>query len=180
MRQVVAGLFISLDGVTESPDKWQFEHFDDEMMAGMAAHVAGTDAVLLGRVTYQEWASYWPTSNDEPFANFINNTPKYVISTTLEEPLEWQDSTLVRGNVEQTITELKQQPGKNIAVEGSPTLAESLLQDDLLDELTLMVHPVVAGSGKRLFRDGRALKRMELVDSKTTSTGVAILTYRPA
>jgi len=179
MRKVVAGLFISLDGVTESPDKWQFEHFNDEMMAGMAAHVAGTDTVLLGRVTYQEWASYWPMSTDEPFASFINSTPKYVISTTLEEPLEWQNSTLIRGNVAEAITELKQQPGKNIAVEGSSTLAESLLQYDLLDELTLMVHPVVAGSGKRLFRDGGALKRMQQVDSKTTGTGVAILTYRP-
>jgi dihydrofolate reductase len=180
MRQVVAALFVSLDGVTESPDKWQFEHFDDEMMAEMASQIADQDAVLLGRVTYQEWAPYWPTSTDEPFASFINDTPKYVFSTTLEEPLEWQNSTLIKGNVAEEIAALKQQAGKNIGIAGSPTLVESLLQDDLLDELKLMVHPVVAGGGKRLFKDGRALKRLKLVDSKTTSTGVSILTYRPA
>ena len=180
MRQVVAALFVSLDGVAESPDKWQFEHFDDEMMAEMASQIAEQDAVLLGRVTYQEWAQYWPTSTDEPFASFINDTPKYVISTTLEEPLEWQNSTLIKGNVAEEIAALKRQPGKYIGVAGSPTLVEALLQDDLLDELELMVHPVVAGGGKRLFKDGRALKRLRLVDSKTTSTGVSILAYRPA
>jgi dihydrofolate reductase len=180
MRKVIAALFISLDGVTESPDKWQFDHFDDEMMAAMTSQLDAQDAVLLGRVTYQEWASYWPTSTDEPFASYINNAPKYVVSTTLEEPLEWQNSTLIKGNVAEEIDKLKQQPGKNIGVAGSSTLVESLLQDDLLDELTLMVHPVVAGAGKRLFEDGRALKRLKLVDSKTTSTGVSILTYQPA
>jgi dihydrofolate reductase len=180
MRQVVATLFVSLDGVAESPDKWQFEHFDDAMMAEMASQIAEQDAVLLGRVTFQEWAQYWPTSTDEPLASFINDTPKYVISTTLEEPLEWQNSTLIKGNVAEEIAALKQQPGKYSRVAGSPTLVESLPQDDLLDELELMVHPVVAGGGKRLFKDGRALKRLRLVGSKTTSTGVSILAYRPA
>jgi dihydrofolate reductase len=177
VRKVVAGLFVSLDGVTESPDGWQFDHFDDEMAAEMSSQMAAQDAVLFGRVTYEEWASYWPTSTDEPFAGFINSTPKYVVSTTLEEPLEWNNSTLVGGNVADEIVNLKRQPGENIAVQGSPTLVESLLQDDLLDELKLMVHPVVAGGGKRLFGDGRALKRLKLVDSKTTGTGVVILTY---
>jgi dihydrofolate reductase len=101
-------------------------------------------------------------------------------STTLEEPLEWNNSTLIKGNVAEEIAALKRQPGKNIGVAGSPTLVENLLQDDLLDELELMVHPVVAGGGKRLFKDGRALKRLRLVGSKTTSTGVSILAYRPA
>lgn len=179
MRKVVAALFVSLDGVTESPDKWQFEHFDDDMMADMSSQIAAQDAVLLGRVTYQEWASYWPTSTDEPFASYINSTPKYVVSTSLNK-VEWQNSTLIKGNVAEGIARLKRQPGKNIGVAGSPTLVESLLQNDLLDELKLMVHPVVAGSGKRLFKDGRALKRLKLVDSKTTGTGVSILTYQPA
>ena len=178
MRQVIAGLFISLDGVTESPDQWQFEHFDDEVMADMASQAAAEDTILLGRVTYQEWVSYWPTSTDEPYASHINNTPKYVVSTTLDK-VEWKNATLIKGNVAEAITTLKQQPGKNIGVAGSPALVRSLLQADLLDELRLLIHPVVVGSGKRLFQEGGDLKRLQLVDSKTTSTGVAILTYRP-
>ena len=179
MRKVVAGLFISLDGVVESPDKWQFDHFDDDMMASMTSHLAVQDTVLLGRVTYEDWAAYWPTSTDEPYASFINNTPKYVVSTTLGK-VEWKNSTLLKGNLAEELAKLKQQPGKNIGVSGSPTLVRSLLQNDLLDELTLMVHPVVVGSGKRLFKDGSDLKRLKLVDSKTTRTGVLIATYQPA
>ncbi len=178
MRKIVAGLFISLDGVTESPDKWQFDHFDEDMLASMSAHIAAEDTVLLGRVTYQEWAPYWPTSTDEPYASHINNTPKYVVSTTLNK-VEWKNSTLINKNLAEEITKLKQQPGKNIGVAGSPTLVRSLLQNDLLDELTLMIHPVVVGSGKRLFKDGDDLKRLNLVNSKTTRTGVAFLTYQP-
>jgi dihydrofolate reductase len=134
--------------------------------------------VFLGRVTYQEWAEYWPTAPDEPFASFINNVPKYVVSTTLDK-VEWKNSTLIKGNLAEEVATLKQQPGKDISVAGSPTLVRSLLQDDLLDELTLMVHPVVAGRGKRLFADGGDLKRLKLADSKMTRTGVAILTYQP-
>jgi dihydrofolate reductase len=182
MRKVVAGLFISLDGVTESPEKWQFDHFDDDMMAGMGAQIAAEDTVLLGRVTYQEWAAYWPTSDDELYGSHINNTPKYVVSTTLDrvEWGKWDNATLISGNLAEEIARLKQQPGKNIGVAGSPTLVRSLLQNDLLDELTLMIHPVVVGSGKRLFKDGDTLKRLKLVYSKTTRTGVLILTYQPA
>jgi dihydrofolate reductase len=178
VRKVVAGLFISLDGVTESPDQWQFDHFDEGMMAAMTAHLATEDAVLLGRVTYQEWAGYWPTSTDEPYASHINSVPKYVVSTTLDK-VEWKNSTLIKGNLAEEIARLKQQPGKNIGVAGSPTLVQSLLQNDLLDELTLMIHPVVAGKGKRLFKDGSDLKRLKLANSTITSTGVAILTYQP-
>jgi dihydrofolate reductase len=178
MRKVVSGLFISLDGVVEAPYKWQFDVFDDGMMAEMGAHIAAEDTILLGRVTYQEWAPYWPTSTDEPYASHINNTPKVVVSTTLDK-VEWKNSTLIKENLAQEIARLKQQPGKNIGVAGSPTLVYSLLQNDLLDELTLMVHPVVAGSGKRLFKDGGELKRLQLVGSKTTGTGVSILTYQP-
>jgi dihydrofolate reductase len=177
MKQVVAGLFISLDGVAESPDQWQFE-FDEDMAEAMASLIAEQDAILLGRVTYQEWATYWPTATDEPFASFLNNTPKYVVSTTLDK-VEWQNSTLIKGNLAEAIGRLKQQPGKKIGVGGSPTLVRSLLQDDLLDELQLWIHPVVAGSGKRLFKDGSDLKRLRLVDTKTTSSGVVILTYQP-
>lgn len=178
MRKVIAGLFISLDGVTEAPNEWQFDNFDAEMGAAMGAHIAAEDTILLGRVTYQEWAAYWPTSNDEPYASHINNTPKYVVSTTLNR-VEWKNSTLIKGPLPEEIARLKQQPGKNIGVAGSPTLVRSLLQDDLLDELTLMTHPVVVGHGKRLFRDGSELKRLKLVNSQTTSTGVLIATYQP-
>jgi len=181
MRKVVAGLFISLDGVTESPDKWQFEHFDAEMMAAMGAHIAAEDTILLGRVTYQEWVGYWPTSTDEPYASHINNTPKYVVSTTLDrvEWGKWDNATLIKGNLAKEIAKLKQQPGKKIGVAGSSSVVYFLLQNDLLDELTLTVHPVVVGRGKRLFKDGGDVKRLKLVASQMTSTGVAILTYQP-
>jgi len=178
MRKVESGLFISLDGVVESPDKWQFDVFDEDMGAVMQAYLDEEDTILLGRVTYQEWAPYWPTSKDEPYASHINNTPKYVFSSTLNK-VEWQNSTLVKGSPVQEINRLKQLPGKNIGVAGSPTLALSLLQNDLLDELTLMVHPVFVGRGKRFFKDGSDLKRLKLVNSQVTGSGVAILTYQP-
>jgi len=178
MRKVISGLFISLDGVTESPDKWQFDSFDQDMMTEMGAMITGTDTILLGRVTYQEWAQYWPTATDEPFASFINNTPKYVVSTTLDK-VAWQNSTLIKDNLAQEIANLKQQPGKNISVTGSPTLVQSLLHNELLDELLLMVHPVVVGKGKRLFKEGFELKRLNLVNTEITSAGVAMLTYQP-
>jgi dihydrofolate reductase len=179
MRKVVSGLFISLDGVAEAPDKWQFDVFDSDMGAAVDAIFAEQDTMLLGRVTYEEWAGYWPTSTDEPFASVMNNTPKYVFSTTLDK-VEWQNSTLVKGDLAKAIARLKQQPGKNIGVGGSPTLVRSLLHENLLDELILMIHPVVVGKGKRLFKDGDEPKRLKVVNSKTTSTGVLIVTYQPA
>lgn len=181
MRKVKSGLFISLDGVVESPDQWQFDHFDEDMMAAMTSHIAEEDTIILGRVTYQEWAPYWPTASDEPYASHINETPKYVVSTTLDQVEwgDWDNVTLIRGDVGEEIARLKQQPGQNVGVAGSPGLVHSLLQDDLIDELTLMVHPVIVGRGRRLFKDGDALKRLRLVDSTTSRTGVSILTYQP-
>jgi dihydrofolate reductase len=144
--------------------------------------MADSDAMLLGRVTYQEFASYWPYQNsaDQPYTHYLNNTLKYVVSTTLQEPLEWQNSTLMEGNVAEGVSKLKQQPGKDIGIVGSGTLVRSLLAEDLLDELTLMVHPIVVGRGKRLFEEEGDHKALELVDSKTFSTGVLYLTYQPA
>ena len=179
MRKIISGLFISLDGVVEAPYKWQFDVFDEEMVTVMQNHLDAEDAILLGRVTYEEWVGYWPTSTDEPYASHINKTPKYVVSTTLEQ-VEWQNATLLNGNVAEALTRLKQQPGKNIGVAGSPTLVRSLLRENLLDELTLMIHPVLAGSGKRLFTEEIEVKRLKLVATKTTGTGVVILTYQPA
>jgi dihydrofolate reductase len=178
MRKVVAGLFITLDGVVEAPYKWQ-EQFDEEMGEAMMVQLSSQDTVLLGRMTYQEWAPYWPTATDEPFASFINSTPKYVFSTTLDNVEEWQNSTLIKGDLAQEIAKLKQLPGKNIGTAGSPSLVYSLLEQGLLDELILLVHPVVTGSGKRLFKDEGDLKRLNLLSSKTSRTGTVILTYQP-
>lgn len=179
MRKVISGLFISLDGVTESPDKWQFDHFDEDMMAALGNHIFAEDTILLGRVTYEEWAPYWPTATDEPYASHINNTPKYVVSTTLDQ-VSWgqfNNISLIKSDLAEEINRLKRQPGRNIGVSGSPTLVRSLLATDMLDELTLMIHPVIAGQGKKLFAAETDLKRMKLVDATTTRTGVVLLTY---
>jgi len=185
MRKVVAHLIITLDGVVVFDavvDTILKLRDTEEVLADFFARVAEEDAMLLGRVTYQEWADYWPTSTIEPFASHINSVPKYVVSKTLEA-VPWGpggNATLLKDNLADAVTALKQQPGKNIGVHGSPTLVESLLQADLLDELRLEIYPVVAGSGARLFHDGRAIKHLQLADSKITENGVAILTYKPA
>jgi len=180
MRKIVALELVSLDGVMEKPQEWSFSYSNDEMAEANAAGMADSDAMLLGRVTYEEFAAFWPYQNsaEQPFTDYLNKTSKYVVSTTLQEPLQWQNSTLIRGNLAEEIAKLKRQPGKDITILGSGTLVRSLLADDLLDELRLMVHPVVLGSGKRLF--GSEQKALELVDSKTFSIGVLYLTYRPA
>lgn len=180
MRKVLAGgLFISVDGVVESPDQWQFDNFDEDMLSLMIDHIKNEDTILLGRVTYQEWAPYFPTSTDEPYASHINNTPKYVVSTTLDH-VNWgpfDNIHLIKEDLAGEIQRLKRQPGKNIGVSGSPTLVRSLLRQDLLDELTLLIHPVVVEKGKRLFKESGELKRLKLVRSTTTTSGVAMLTY---
>jgi dihydrofolate reductase len=180
MRKIVAGLFISLDGVIESPEKWHFPYFNDEMGQAVGGQMAMADTMLLGRHTYEEFAAYWDgkTSADEPFADQMNGTPKVVVSKTLKK-VGWQNCTLVNDNVVQELTKLKEQPGKNISISGSAALVRSLLRDDLLDELRLLVHPIVVGSGKRLFDDGLH-KSLKLVDSQTFSTGVLHLTYEAA
>jgi dihydrofolate reductase len=182
MRKVIASEFVSLDGVVESPDKWHFPYFNDQMGDAIGAAMAASDAMLMGRVLYEEWAAFWPNQDpdENPVAAQMNGVRKYVVSTTLEEPLEWQNSTLIGDNVAEEISRLKEQPGKDISISGSPTLVRSLLQEDLLDELRLMLHPIVVGSGKRLFEDGSDQKALQLVDSETFSTGVLYLTYQPA
>src|SRR5215217_5835951 len=159
MRKVVASEFVSLDGVVESPDKWHFPYFNDEMAEAIGAAMAASDAMLMGRVLYEEWAAFWPKQDpdENPVAARMNGVRKYVVSKTLKE-----------------------QPGKDISISGSPTLVRSLLEENLLDELRLMLHPIVVGSGKRLFEEGSDQKALELLDSKTFSTGVLYLTYQPA
>jgi dihydrofolate reductase len=180
MSKIVVSEFLSADGVMEAPDTWQFPFQTEEMGAITERQTRDTDAYLLGRVTYEVFAGFWPTQTHNEFgvADKLNSAPKYVVSTTLQKA-DWNNSTQIKSNVIEEIRKLKQQPGKNMGVAGSPTLVQSLLQSNLLDELTLMVHPVVVGSGKRLFKDGSDLKRLKLVDTETTSTGVAILTYQP-
>jgi dihydrofolate reductase len=177
-RKIVAGLFVSLDGVTESPDKWQGPYFNDEMGEAVGAQMAATDTLLLGRRTYEEFAAYWPTA-DDPFADFLNNTPKLVATTTLRT-LEWQNSTPIAGDVAQALRDLKRQPGRDIGMTGSVTLVEYLIRERVLDELNLLVHPVIVGAGRRLFEDGMGHVPLRLVDSKTFTTGAVSLTYAPA
>jgi len=179
MRKVYAGLFSSVDGVVEAPNEWQ-PGFDEEMGAALSRLLDGQDAVLLGRVTFTEWAQYWPTSTDEPFASWINSTPKYVASSTLDTVDAWSNSTLIKGPLADFVADLRQQDGGTIGVGGSPSLVRSLLDEGLLDELTLMISPVVAGGGrKRLFAEDAALTKLDLVQAQPTSSGALIATYRP-
>ena len=156
MRKVVAVELVSVDGVMESPERWAFTYSNDEMEEANASGMAASDALLMGRVTYEGMAAYWPNQpGGTPMVDYINSVPKYVVSTTLEEPLEWNNSTLIDGNeFAEEIAELKRQPGKDITILGSGALVRSLLREGLLDELRLMVHPIVLGGGKRLFDGG--------------------------
>jgi len=179
MRKVYAGLFASIDGVVQAPNEWQ-PAFDEEMGAALGRMLDGQDAVLMGRVTFTEWAGYWPTSTDEPFASWINSTRKYVASSTLDSVDGWSNSTLIKGSMSEFVAELRSQVGGTIGVGGSPSLVRSLIEADLLDELTLMISPVVAGGGrKRLFPDDAAPRTFELVEAQGTSSGAVIATYRP-
>ena len=182
MRKIVAGTFLSLDGVMESPDKWHFPYFDDAMGNAVGEQMAEADAMLLGRVTYQEFAGYWPQqSADTPGADFMNGVTKYVVSTTLPHVDDWQNSTLVDGsNFVAEIERLKSLPGKDINVVGSAKLVQSLLREHLLDDLRLLVHPIVVGGGKRLLEGDTGQIPLKLVDSQTFATGVLYLTYQPA
>ena len=181
MRRVVAVELVSLDGVMEKPEEWAFSYSNDEIEEVNAAGMAASDAMLLGRVTYEGLAAFWPNQpSGTPVVDYINSVPKFVVSRTLEEPLEWNNSTLIEGDgLAERTSELKLLPGKDITIIGSGELVRSLLKDGLLDELRLMVHPIILGGGRRLFEEGEERMGLELVDSRTFSTGVVYLTYRP-
>lgn len=180
MRKIVAAEHLALDGVVQSPEKWTFQYFNDELVGAIGASMAAADTMLLGRRTYQEFAAVWPDrGTDDPVAAGMNNTPKLVVATTLDT-VEWQNSTLLTGNIVEELTRLKQQPGKNISVIGSPTLVRWLLREGLLDQLQLLVYPIVVGTGKRLFPDEGEQVPLKLVDATTFGTGVLSLTYAPA
>jgi dihydrofolate reductase len=178
MRKVTSGLFHSVDGVVSEPNRWQFDSFDDDLGKGLTGVMERVDTVVLGRVSYQEWAGYWPTASaDQDFAGFINTVEKFVASRTLQEPLEWQNSRLIQGPLQEFVAELKQGDGGEIAVMGSISLVRQLLFAGLLDELTLMTHPVVAGNGRHLFEPGDPTTRLSLTDQYRTSKGNVVSTY---
>lgn len=179
MRKIVAAEFISLDGVVESPDQWSGPYYSDELGQAIGAQMAASDTLLLGRVGYQEFAAHWPNQTGD-IARFMNDTPKLVVSTTLTAVDEWQNSQLVAGDAVEELTTLKRQAGRQIIVTGSITLVRTLLRDKLLDELRLLVCPVVVGTGKRLFPEGCDPASLELTDAQTFSAGVLYATYTPA
>ena len=187
MGRIVVTEFVSLDGVVEDPGGaedfkhggWSFEFSRGEEGDKFKLDEAlEADALLLGRVTYQGFADAWPSREGE-FADKFNNMPKYVVSSTLEDP-EWNNSTVLKGDLAKAVSKLKQEQDGDIVVHGSPSLVQSLLENDLVDELRLMVFPVVLGRGKRLFGDTSDKKALKLADSKTVGDGVAILIYEPA
>lgn len=178
MRKVTAGLFSSVDGVVEDPFLWQFDSFDAELGAGMGEMMGRIDAGILGRVGYEQWAQYWPNAEaDADFGEFINPLPKFVASRTLTGDLDWQNSRLMDRPLEDFVAELKKGDGGDIGVFSSISLVRQLLFAGLLDSLMLIVHPVIAGSGRRLFNDGDPLTRLELQSSQQTSKGNMILEY---
>lgn len=193
MRKLIVTEYVSLDGVTQAPGHagedrdggftrggWTGAFMDDHRRYNDELfQMAG--AVLLGRVTYEIFDGYWPTVTDEEdeIARALNSLPKYVASTTLSEA-KWEGTTLIKTDLPGEVAKLKEQPGKPIIVVGSSELAQGLMQHGLVDEYQLWVHPVVLGSGKRLFRDGGPTTQLQLVDSRTTVTGLVILTYEHA
>ncbi|MFC4118047.1 dihydrofolate reductase family protein [Nonomuraea zeae] len=180
MRRITAGLFISLDGVVEAPETWHFPYFNDEMGQAVGAQMAAADALLLGRHTYDTFAAHWPQQDPaDPIAKIMNETPKYVASTTLTSPT-WANTTVIGGDAIAELARLKQQPGPDFGISGSPTLVVALLREGLLDELNLLVHPIVVGAGKRLFDEGSGQIPLALTHSATFSTGVLNLTYKKA
>jgi dihydrofolate reductase len=192
MSKIVVTNSLTLDGVMQAPGRpdedprggfdrggWALPYNDEIMGQVMGAGMAQTGALLLGRRTYEDFASVWPSRTDNPFSEMLDNVQKYVASTTLAEPLPWMNSTLLDGDATEAVAELRQQPGSDIVVLGSGELVQSLRRRDLVDRYVLLIHPLVLGSGRRLFPEGAALAELHLVDSVTTTTGVIIATYEP-
>src|SRR5437667_2328674 len=187
MSKVVVFTNLTLDGVMQAPGRPDedrrggFEHggwaTPYATMEAAEESMANTGALLLGRRTYEDFYAVWPNRTDNPFTAVLNNTQKYVASTTLSEPLSWTNSTLLKGDAAEAVARLKEEPGKDLVVLGSGELAQSLMRANLIDEYVLLIHPLVLGSGRRLFPDGSAFATLRLVGAKTTNTGVVIATY---
>ena len=175
MRKLKAWQYVTLDGVVEAPENWVIP--DDEMFAAQTAGYAASDALLLGRRTYEVFAASWPErGSDVANADWMNTTPKYVASTTLESP-KWQNTTVLAGDAAEAVSRLKQQDGEDITLNGSAGLLRSLLTAGLVDELRLFLHPIALGSGARLFDDTPL--SLELAECRAYDNGVASLTYHP-
>ena len=186
-RKLVVTEYVTLDGVMEDPGggekfkghSWSFPFWNKEAEQYKFDELMASDALLLGRVTYDGFARAWPAMKDDAgFADRMNNFPKYVVSTTLDKG-EWNNSHVIRDNIASEVAALKQQPGQMLLVAGSAKLLETLMQHNLVDEYRLMVHPVMVGTGKRLFRDGLAWQDLKLVESRAFKTGVVVLHYQP-
>jgi dihydrofolate reductase len=193
MRQVVVINHVTLDGVMQGPGRpdedtrggfehggWAVANTDDVIGAALGERMAKSGGLLLGRRSYDDMLSYWNTQ-DSPFKDALNAAPKYVASRTVREPLPWPNSTLLEGDVVDAVAELKKQPGKDLGIMGSGELIRSLMPAGLIDEYLLLIHPLVLGSGRRLFAEGSGFIPLRLVgDATTTTTGVVIATYQPA
>jgi dihydrofolate reductase len=193
MRKVVVTNNLTLDGVMQAPGRpdedvrggfdrggWALRYNDPVMGRVMGEGMAQAGALLLGRRTYEDFASVWPNRTDNPFTEVLDATQKYVASTTLAEPLPWKNSTLLKGDAADAVADLKQQPGPDLTILGSGELIQSLRHRNLIDEYVLLIHPLVLGSGRRLFPDGSPPADLRLAGSVTTTTGVMIATYQPA
>jgi dihydrofolate reductase len=194
MRQVVVQMWMTLDAVVQAPGDpeedttagfkhggWSLPYFEELSMKWIVENLNAADGFLLGRRTYEGFASHWPNASPEeqPLAEPLNTKRKYVASTTLTEPLEWENSYLLKGDVAEAVTKLKQEEGKYLLAIGSTRLVQTLVERDLVDEFRLMIDPVVVGGGKRLLAEDGALRKMRLLDSQVTSSGAILATYGP-
>lgn len=192
MRKIIVSEFLTLDGVMQapgSPDEdrsggfehggWQMPYFDDIFAKAVIQGLTEAGGFVLGRKTYEIFAAYWPTApaEEQEVARPLNNLPKFVVSKTLREPLAWNNSTLIAGDVVKEVAKLKRQSGNDLRVIGSGELVQTLMKHDLVDEYDLMIHPLILGSGKHLFKEGSSKQALKLLDFKTTSKGVTILKY---
>jgi dihydrofolate reductase len=193
MSRVVVINHVTLDGVMQAPGRpdedrrggfehggWSPPYGDAVMGSFMGARMGKGGAMVFGRRTYEDFASFWPHQHDSPYSAVLNDARKYVASTTLHEPLQWSNSTLLEGDAADAVARLKEQSDENLVVLGSGELVRSLMRHDLVDEFVLTIHPLVLGSGRRLFADGGPPAALRLVESTTTTTGVVIAVYRPA
>jgi dihydrofolate reductase len=195
MRKLIAQVWMTLDGVVQAPGTaeedttggfqhggWSLRYFDDAAMRWAVENVTGAGGFLFGRRTYEVFASHWPNASEEEqvLAEPLNTRPKYVASTTLTEPLEWQHSTVLHGDATEAVAALKRQDGDDLLVIGSAKLVQTLVAHDLVDEFRVMIDPLVVGGGKRLFPDDGALRPLRLVDSQVTTSGAILATYAPA
>ena len=193
MPRIVVFMSVTLDGVMQAPARpdedsrggfqhggWAVPYSDSSMATAAGESMATTGGLILGRRTYEDFYSVWPKRTDNPYTEVLNNAQKYVASRTLKEPLPWVNSTLLKGDAAQGVARLKEQPGKDLVILGSGELVRSLMRSNLIDQYILLIHPLLLGSGQRLFPDAGSPQALRLVDSKTTTTGVVIATYVPA